>query len=79
MKNKETGRIDCNTFQYIYHPDNDEFEDISVWQFFKEYEMKLILSLSMSQREDLESDCIENQFFKFKEIYPGSTLHVLEK
>ncbi len=72
IKSNETGWIDCNTFQYIYHPDNEEFEDMSVWQFFKEYEMKLISTLSMSQKEDLESDCIENQFFKFKYIYPGS-------
>ncbi len=52
---------------------------MSVWQFFKEYEMKLISSLSMSQKEDLENDCIENQFFKFKDIYPGSNFACVGK
>jgi hypothetical protein len=34
--------------------------------------MSLIPSLSMSQKEDLESDSIENNFFNFQNIYPGS-------
>jgi hypothetical protein len=79
IKSNETGWIDCNTFQYIYLPDNEEFEDMSVWQFFKEYEMKLISTLSMSQKEDLENDCIENQFFKFKDIYIGSNFACVAK
>jgi hypothetical protein len=62
MKNNETGWIDCNTFQYIYRPENEEFETMSVWQFFMEYEMRLISSLTMSQKEDLENDFIEKKF-----------------
>jgi hypothetical protein len=72
-KNNETGWINCNTFQYIYRPDNGEFEDMSVWNFFKEYEMKLISSLS------LENDCIENQFLNSKIFIQVPILHVLEK
>jgi hypothetical protein len=52
---------------------------MSVWQHFKEYEVKLISSLTMSEREDLENDCIENQFFKFQNIYPGSNVAYLGK
>ena len=33
----------------------------------------------MSQKEDLENDCIENQFFKFKDIYPGSNFACVAK
>jgi hypothetical protein len=39
---------------------------------FKDYEMRFISSLSMSPIENLESDCVEDQFLRFKDIYPGS-------
>ena len=42
MKNNETGWIDCNTFQYIYRPENEEFE--------VDEEEKGIFSLSLEQR-----------------------------
>jgi hypothetical protein len=45
-KNEGTGWVDSNLFQYLYRPDNDQFDTICVWEYFKEYEMRLISSLS---------------------------------
>jgi hypothetical protein len=41
-KNKETGWLGSNLFQYIYRPENDDFDRLSVGEFFQGYEMKLI-------------------------------------
>ncbi len=54
--------MDSNLFQYIYRPENDDFDRLSVWEFFQGYEMKLISSLSNSQKENLEND-YEEIFF----------------
>jgi hypothetical protein len=50
-KNKETGWLDSNLFQYIYRPENDDFDRLSVWEYFQGYEMKLISYLSKSQKK----------------------------
>jgi hypothetical protein len=58
-------------FQYFYRPDYDQFDTICVWEYFKEYEMRLISSLSSNQKANLVNDFKENQFFKFNEVNPG--------
>ena len=78
-KNKETGWMDSNLFQYIYRPENDDFDRLSVWEFFQGYEMKLISSLSNSQKENLENDYEENFFFRFSEKYPGYEFACVER
>jgi hypothetical protein len=34
-KNKETGWLDSNLFQYIHRPENDDFDRLSVWEKLK--------------------------------------------
>jgi hypothetical protein len=34
-KNKETGCIDSNVFQYIYRPEQCDFDTVCVWEYFK--------------------------------------------
>jgi hypothetical protein len=41
--------------------------------------MRLISSLSSNQKENLENDYEENQFFKFNEMYPGHQFSCVEK
>ena len=78
IKNKDTGWIDSNLFQYLYRPDLEQFENICVWDFFRNYQMRLISSLSTQQVENLENDFEENQFFKFTSMYPGFNFACLE-
>jgi len=52
-KNKETGWIDSNVFQYIYRPEQHDFDAVFVWEYFQNYEMRLISSLSTNQKENL--------------------------
>ena len=78
-KNKETGWIDSNLFQYIYRPEQDDFDRVCVWEYFMHYEMRLISSLSMNQKENLESDFEENLFFRFTQNYPGYEFACVEK
>ncbi len=52
-KNKETGWIDSNVFQYIYRPEQCDFDTVCVWEYFQNYEMRLISSLSTNQRESV--------------------------
>ena len=54
--------MDSNLFQYLYRPDYDQFDTICVWEYFKEYEMRLVSSLSSNQKANLENDYEENQF-----------------
>jgi hypothetical protein len=54
--------VDSNLFQYLYRPDYDQFDTICFWEYFKEYEMRLISSLSSSQKENLGNDYEENDF-----------------
>jgi hypothetical protein len=37
-KNKETGWIDSNVFQYIYRPEQCDFDTVCVWEYFQNYE-----------------------------------------
>jgi hypothetical protein len=62
-KNKETGWMDTNLYQYIYRPEHDDFDRLCVWEYVQCYELKLVLSLSMSQKENLDSLFNENSFF----------------
>jgi hypothetical protein len=71
--------VDSNLFQYLYRPDYDQFDSICVWEYLKEYEMRLISSLSSNQKESLENDYEEYQFFKFNEMYPGHQFACVEK
>jgi hypothetical protein len=71
--------VDSNLFQYLHRPDYDQFDTIYVWEYFKEYEMRLFSSLSSTQKEKLENDYKENQFFKFNEMYPGHQYACVEK
>jgi hypothetical protein len=48
-KTKETCWVDSNVFQYIYRPELCNFDGICVWEFFQNYEMRLISSLSNNQ------------------------------
>jgi hypothetical protein len=63
-KQKETGWIDSIVFQYIYKPDEILFENICVWEYFQNYEMRLISSLSTDQKENMENDFEENFVFQ---------------
>jgi hypothetical protein len=78
-KQKETGWIDSNVFQYIYRPDEIFFENVCVWEYFQNYEMRLISSLSRDQKENMENDFEENLFFRFSDKYPGYEFACLEK
>jgi len=78
-KQKETGWIDSNVFQYIYRPDEFFFENVCVWDFFQNYDMRLISSLSTNQKENMEDDFEENLFFRFSDKYPGYEFACLEK
>jgi hypothetical protein len=78
-KNEGTGWVDSNLFQYLYRPDYGQFDTICVWEYFKEYEMRLISTLSSNQKANLENDYEENHFFKFKELYPGHQFACVEK
>jgi hypothetical protein len=67
-KQKETGWIDSNNvFQYIYRPDEYFFENVCLWEYFQNYEMRLISSLSTNQKENMENDFEENLFFTFSD------------
>jgi len=78
-KNEDTGCVDSNLYQYLYRPDYDQFDTICVWEYFKEYEMRLISSLSSNQKENLGNDYEENHFFKFNEMYHGHQFACVEK
>ena len=78
-KNEGTGWVDSNLFQYLYRPDYEHFDSICVWEYFKDYEMRLISSLSSNQKANLENDYEENQFFKFNEMYPGHQFACVER
>ena len=69
-KNKETGWIDSNVFQYISRPEQSE------WEYFQNYEMRLISSLSTNQKENMESDFEEIFFIGLATIILGMILHV---
>ncbi|MFO0446230.1 MAG: hypothetical protein ACK524_05695 [Planctomyces sp.] len=75
-KNKETGWIDSNVFQYIYRPEQCDFDTVCVWEYFQNYEMRLISSLSTNQRENMDSDFEENFFIGLATIILGMILHV---
>jgi hypothetical protein len=62
----------------LYRPDLEQFENISVWDFFRNYQMRFISSLSTQQVENLKNDFEENQFFKFTSMYPGFNFACLE-
>ncbi len=51
LTNKEIcpGWVDSNLFQYLYRPDYDHLNSICVWEYFTDYEMRLISSLSSNQ------------------------------
>jgi hypothetical protein len=70
-KNKETGWIDSNVFQYIYRPEQCDFDTVCVWEYFQNYEMRLISSLSTNQKENMDSDFEEIFFYRFSNHYPG--------
>jgi hypothetical protein len=78
-KKMETGWIDSNLFQYLFRPTYDQFDSICVWEFFKDYQMRLITSLSSRQIENLDNDFEENHFFRFDEKYPGYRYACLER
>ncbi len=71
--------MDSNLFQYLYRPDYEHFDSICVWEYFKDYEMRLISSLSSNQKANLENDYEENRFFKFNEMYPGHQFACVER
>ncbi len=50
-------------------PDSEQFDTISVGEYFEDYEMRLLSSLTMCQKENLESDNEENSFFKFNIMF----------
>jgi hypothetical protein len=78
-KNEGTGWIDSNLFQYLFQPEYEFFDSICVWGYFKDYQMRLISSLSADQKDNLESDFGESCFFKFHKMYPGYHFACVEK
>jgi hypothetical protein len=75
-KNKETGWIDSNVVQYIYRPEQSDFDTVCVWEYFPNYEMRLISSLSANQKENMDSDFEEIFFIGLATIILGRILHV---
>jgi hypothetical protein len=61
-KQKETGWIDSNVFQYIYRPDEILFKNVCVCEYFQKYEMRPISSLSTIKKENMENDFKKNCF-----------------
>ena len=55
------------------------FENVCVWEYFQNYELRLISSLSTNQKENMEDDFEENLFFRFSDKYPGYEFACLEK
>jgi len=78
-KKEETGWIDSNVFQYIYRPEQCDFNTVFVWEYFQNYEMRLISFLSTNQKENMESDFEENFCYRFSSNYPGYDFPCLEK
>ena len=60
-----------NLFQYLFRPYHEQFDPVCVWEYFQHYGMKLRSSLTMKQRENLESDFVESNFFLFHQNYAG--------
>jgi len=54
-KQKETGWINSNVFQYSYRPDEILFKNVCVLEYIQNYEMRHISSLSTNQRENMEN------------------------
>ena len=78
-KNKETGWIDSNSFQYLFRPYHKQFDPVCVWEYFQHYGMKLRSSLTMKQRENLESDFVESNFFFISQFIPRISFCMLRK
>ena len=52
------------------------FDTVCVWEYFQNYEMRLISSLSTNQKENMESDFEENFFIGLVTIILDMILHV---
>jgi hypothetical protein len=64
-KQKDTGWIDSNVFQYIYRADEILFKNVCVLEYIQNYEMRLISSLSTNQKENMENDLGKFVFHAF--------------
>jgi hypothetical protein len=57
-------------------PEQCDFDTVCVWEYFQNYEMRLISSLSTNQKENMESDFEENFFIDLITIILDVILHV---